>query len=240
MSKKPITMPMGFAKMPRGGSATARALLAASDRRRAQMLADATPPEAMAAAPVAPARGTMQLVRNWQATPGGMRREVGAHWRVACALVAMNGQATARAERRDVAVILPFTESQIAVADDYRTITEWRDGSGLKCASVEAVGRASGGSGLFIDTFVERGRWLATLHARIGDGFALSPRYAMDRSNARRAISDRVLVDSVVLGGMDLSAVLKRHQWQADGKNRKALKLSLCNALDRMQGYRDA
>ncbi len=239
MSKKPITLPVGLPVSRHCGGSKAQALLAAADHRRAVMLACATPPEAMAAAPVAPARGTMQLVPNFEASRGGIRREAGSHWRVACALVAMNAQAQARADRRDIAAVLPFTESQIAIADDYRTITEWRDGSGLKCASIEAARGGSGGSGLFIDSFVERGRWLATLHARIGTGAALSPRYAMDRDNARTTITQRQLVDAVILHGMDLSMVLKRHRWQADGKNRKVLKLCLCSALDRMQGYRD-
>jgi hypothetical protein len=43
----------------------------------------------------------------------------------------------------------------------------------------------------------------------------------------------------VVVGGQDLSAVLVRFGWQADGKNRKALRLALVGALDRMQGYKE-
>ncbi|NEX45196.1 hypothetical protein [Pseudotabrizicola algicola] len=239
MTRKPISLAPMPPVLRSGGVAAARALVAAADRRVAEAVRRATPPEAMASAPVAPARGTMQLVPNWEVTRGGIKREAGAHWRVACALVSMNERARLRAEARGVDLVLPFSSSQIAIADDYRAITEWRDGSGLKCASIEAVRGGSGGSGLFIDTFVERGRWLRRLHARIGTDAALSPRYAMDRGNARKVIWVRGLVDAVILEGQDLSAILKRHGWQADGKNRNALKSCLCSALDRMQGYRD-
>lgn len=239
MTKKPITLAPMPPVMREGGITAARALVMAADRRVSEAVHRATPPEAMASAPVAPARGAMQLVPNWEVTRGGIRREAGAHWRVACALVSMNERARMRAEARSLDLVLPFTASQIAIADDYRTITEWRDGSGLKCASIEAVRGGSGGSGLFIDTFVERGRWLQRLHARIGTDAALSPRYAMDRGNARKVIGVRLLVDAVILEGLDLSAILKRQGWQANGVNRKALKSCLCSALDRMQGYRD-
>jgi hypothetical protein len=216
----------------------ARSLLAASDLRRAQMLAAAVPPEAMAAAPVAPARGTMQLVPNWDVTRGGIRREAGAHWRAACALVAMNARAVARAEARGVVLgELPFTVSQIAIAETYRGLVEWRAGSGIKCASVEAGRGGSAGSGLFIDTFIEQGERLARLQAAIGEGAVMSPRRQMDRGNGRRVIMARDLVHQVIERGRDLSWVLRHYGWAANGVHRKELLAGLRGILDRMQGY---
>lgn len=209
----------------------------------ADLLAASTPPAGMAAAPVAPARGPMQMRDNWVVEAGGTRRLDGAHWRDMCQLEVMVAQAAQRHAARggDEAFVPPFTPGQIAVARSYRDLVEWREGSAMKCSSLEA-GRGSGGdrSGLFIDTFIGHGEWLGQLRQRIGADIILTVRRNMDRGNARRAISARIAVDAVVLQGLDLSAILTRHGWAADGKNRKALRLGICDALDRMQGYRDS
>lgn len=211
--------------------------LRASDVRLGEILAAATPPAAMGAAPVAPARGTMHLVPNYEVTRGGIRREVGAHWQEACALLVMNAQAAARCSRRGADVVLPFNAGHIGIAAHYRALVEWRASGGMKCASLEAGRSGSGGSGLFIDTYLDRGAEIAVMQDRIGRGIALSPRYAMDRGNGRKVLSVRSLVDAVVLSGSDLTAILRRYGWQANGVNRKALRSALCAALDRMQGY---
>lgn len=213
--------------------------LLASEQRVADLLEAATPPAEMAAAPVAPARGAMHLVPNYEVTKGGIRREVGAHWQQACVLIAMNAKAAARAERQGVAAVLPFDAGHIGMAAHYRALVEWRSAGGMKCASLEAGRSGSGGSGLFIDTYLEIGAEVEELHRRIGDDVALSPRYAMDRGNGRKVLTARALVDAVVLSGSDLSSVLRQHGWQANGVNRKALRASLRGALDRMQGYRE-
>lgn len=220
-----------------------RKRLAREAARVADLVAGATPPAEMAAAPVAPARGTMRLQASYVAAPGGTRRRDGAHWREACALEVMVAQALLRHEARGLdpdRFVPPFTPGQIAVAGDYRALVEWREGSAIKCASLEA-GRAGGGAGgLFIDTFIDQGRWLAELHARIGAGAAMVPQRSMDRGNARRRIPDRALVDQVVLQSRDLSAVLRRYGWAEKGSNRRALREALSAALDRMMGYSDA
>ena len=213
------------------------ASLARTDMRVASMVAGAVPPSAMGAAPVAPARGAMQLVPNYEATAGGMRRLESSHWRAVCALGAMNAQAAARADRRGVDGVVPFSAGQVSIAAIYRALVEWREGSAMRCGGLEA-GRGGSGSGVFIDRFIEEGARLADFHQAIGEGFALRPRRSMDRGNARKPLSDRALVDAVVIDGRDLSAVLRRFGWEADGKNRKLLRVALCEALDRMQGYR--
>jgi hypothetical protein len=210
----------------------------------ASMLDRAVPLPGMGAAPVAPARvfGPMRVEQSWDVMPGGTRRRAGTHGVEMCQLEVMVAHAARRhAERTpDAPFVPPFTSSQIAVARDYRALVEWRDGSALRCSSLEA-GRSTGagGSGLFIDSFIQQGRWLAELQARIGNGVAMDVRRHMDRDNARRPISVRALVDMVVVAGQDLTQVLQRFGWAAKGEARKALRLSLVGALDRMQGYRE-
>ena len=231
-----------FAKAICGNAAFSTAFdpVAGAERRAAEavrvadMLGRATPPEAMQVAPVAPARGPMQLVQGFDLAPGGTRRRASAHWRAACALVVMVEQARQRhdAERPFVP---PFTAAHLATAAAYRALTEWRDGSGIKCASIEAGRACAGDESDFLQRNLDRGRELDKVHRAIGAGVAMSPRRHMDRDNARHAISDRAVVDMVVLAGRDLSAVLRAYGWQPKGEHRKLIRAALCGSLDRMR-----
>jgi len=216
--------------------------LALEGARVEAMLQRAIPLPGMGAAPVAPARGPLRIETAWEVVPGGTRRLAGTHGVEMCQLEVMVVQAARRQADRnpDAPFVAPFTPSQIAVARAYRDLIEWREGSALRIASLEA-GRNTGsaGGGLFIDSFIQQGRWLAELHRRIGQGVAMDVRRQMDRGNARRTITVRAVVDMVVVGGTDLSAVLVRFGWQANGQNRKVLRTQLVGALDRMQGYAD-
>lgn len=208
----------------------------------AKIKADAAPPAAMGAAPVAPARGPQQLVPSFTVTTGGMRRVEGAHWRGLSPLASAVAQARLRHEARgvDAPFVAPFGPGQVTMAEDYAALVEWREGSALKCASLEGGrGGGSGGSGIYIVTFVDQGKWLAELQRRIGDGMAMSPRRHMDRGNGRRSITVRVAVDLLCLQGMPVKAILRRFGWAADMKDQRALRAAICGALDRMQGYRD-
>lgn len=235
--------PKGFGSVPYGfDHAAGQKRLADEMRSVAAMLDRAAPHPSMGPVPVAPARGPVRIETAWEVMPGGTRRRTGTRGVEMCQLEVMVAQAAQRHAARDPDAHFepPFTSTQIAVARDYRTLVEWREGSALRCASLEA-GRNTGssGGGLYIDAFIQQGRWLAELQARIGDGVAFDIRRHMDRGNTRRRITVRAAVDMVVVGGQDLSAVLVRFGWQADGKNRKALRTQLVGALDRMQGYRD-
>ena len=227
-----ITMPQGFdraaglVRMQGEGVAVAR------------MLQDATPPPVMRSAPVAPARGTMRLQADFVVATGGTRRRDGGHWVDMCQLEVMVARAAARQVGQDAAFVPPFSPGQIAVARDYRALSEQREGSALRCASLEA-GRGGGGSGLFIDAFIQQGQWLEELHRRIGAGVAMDVRRHMDRGNARRTIRVREALDLVVLSDRSISAVLERFGWGLEFKHRKVLRAQLVGALDRMQGYRD-
>jgi hypothetical protein len=203
---------------------------------QARMMAEAAPPAPMQAAPVAPARGTMQLQPNYEVTRGGIRRQDGAHWTSACALTIMNARAQAHADAAGAVALLPFNGGHIAIAAIYRALVEWREGSAMKCIGFDNGGGGAG-SGLFIDTFMEQGERLDHLRAAIGTGKVMVPRRNMDRGNSRVAITARALVDMVVVEGRDLSSVLVRHGWVANGLHRKELRTQLVEVLDRMQGF---
>lgn len=211
-------------------------------RRVAAMLDRATPPEAMEAAPVAPARGPMRLVENVELLPGGLQRRRGAHWVGMDALSVMCRRAFESHQARGGSAddfVAPFTPGQIAVALDYQALVEWRDGSPMKCAALEAGRAGGGGSGLFIDSYIEQGRWLAELRRRIGAGQAMAVRRIRPSAcGSRASIMDRALVDAVCLGGATLSDVLRSHGWVKSTAHLDALRVALAQALDRMQGYR--
>lgn len=194
--------------------------------RLRRMLDQATPPEGMQAAPVAPARGIMQRVND----------AAGPYWRGADQLSVMCRQARAR-HRGDAPFVAPFTPGQIAMGRHYQTLVEQHDSAGMKCASVEARGGGGGGSGQggFIEALLHDREEIRSLHQRIGDGFALQVRRGA--GSGRRPITLRRLVDAVCLEDQDVTAVLRAHGWAAKGDAREALRAALSEALDRMQGY---
>lgn len=232
---------------------------AAEGDRLASMLRASVPPSEMRAAPVAPARGTMRLVENWSVQPGGTRRLDGGHWIQPSALDIENtfarrrsgaaavDRAEDRAARRGELLtdeaeeaalrrVDLFTPGQVATADRYRALVEWRDGSAIKCASLEA-GRGGASGRDYMDGFIAAGDELAAMQAAIGSAVCLSPRRHMDRDNARGPLTVREAVDGVVLQGLTISALLKRHGWDANVKTRRAVRDAIRGALDRMQGY---
>ena len=216
-----------------------RGRLEVEARRIEAIKAQAAPPPAMSAAPLAPARGPQQLVPSFSVTAGGMRRIEGAHWQGLSPLAAAVAQARLRHEGRgtDAPFVPPFNPAQVAVAEDYAALVEWREGSPLRCASLEAGRSGGGGSGLFIDSYIDQGDWLAELRRRIGDGVAMDVRRHMDRGNTRRGIKVRTAVDLLCLQGVAVKAILKRFGWVGNMRECKDLRLAICGALDRMQGY---
>lgn len=222
---------------------TGRERLQAEQQRCEAMLTRAAPPVEMQAATAAPARGAMMLQPNFVVMPGGTRKRDGAHWRQAGPLSVMVEQARLRHDakgRDDDEFTAPFSPSQIAVSEDYRALVERHEAGLCKGSSFEAGRSGSGAGGLAIDTYIQEARWLDELRRRIGEGVTMQVRRHLDRDNARRAIPVRVLVDMVLVQGQTLTDVLSAHGWQAKGETRKMLRLELCAALDRMQGYRDA
>lgn len=237
-------MPNGLERAAFGGNggtvfdpeAGALRLKASADRCEA-VLDRALPPVAMHEATVAPARGAMGLVPNWDMAVGGMRRLDGAHGVMLSPLARMVAEARAR-HRGDGAFVPPFNPGQVQVAEDYAALVEWREGSAMRGQNLQG-GRGGSDSGVFIDTFIQQGLWLAEMHRRIGGATAMAPRRHMDRGNARRAITVRAAVDMVCIAGRSLSEVLVAFGWVAKGETRDELRGHVRGALDRMQGYRE-
>ena len=205
--------------------------------RMDRMLDRATPPEAMRAAPVAPARGPMFEVQRFTLLPGGSRCKEAVHGRITDPLSLMNLKAWQRhqASGGDAPFLAPFTPGQIQIAQHYQFLCERHEAAGIKCASVEARVSGGGGSGRgdFILAYIKEGDEITKLRHGIGKGVALE----VQRGRGRRPITDRALVDAVCLHGMDLTGVLKVHGWAKDQSARDALRMALARALDRMQGY---
>ncbi len=248
-----------------GGRKAASAAIAfsAEDERQrlAAMLAAATPPEAMQAAPVAPARGAQRLVPNVTVLPGGLRRIEPGHWEAADVFDAMTRSAwlkheaavekarmaheASKSEENFTAPAFepPFTPGQIAMARHYRGLVERHSAGGVRCSSAEALlagGVSGGGDRDWMDGYLREGEELARLRARIGTGSAMVVRRIRPSSRGSKAsILDHRLVDMVTLSGMTLSEVLRAHGWAEKGEHREALRVALASALDRMQGYRD-
>ncbi|HMO09859.1 MAG TPA: hypothetical protein PKD10_19775, partial [Paracoccaceae bacterium] len=215
------------------------ARLQAEGLRLAQMRARAVPPEPMLAAPVAPARGPMILVREIAMVRGSTERAkvTGHHWRGACMLEVMCRQALDR-HAGEGPFLPPFTAGQIATAERYRALVERHGAAGLRCASAEtrAAGSGGGDGRGFIDAYLDEGAEIARMLRRIGEGEALSVRRIRpSRREGRRGIGLRALVDDVVLRGRSISAVLRAAGWSVKGDHREALRLALGGALDRMQ-----
>lgn len=203
----------------------------------------ATPPEAMRAAPSAPARGAMRLVTEFHTPPGGMSVPVSQHWQGLDQLSAMNRHAYSRHRAKDARDAegnpLPFaplfTPGQIAMAQRYLALIERHEAAGMKCVSVEVRNAASSGTGgSFIDAYLDESKEIALIRHRIGDGLALEVKRGAGK---RRNITARRLVDMVCLEGADLTAVLRAHGWVKDVPVLQRLRLALAQAMDRAQGY---
>ncbi len=229
--------------------------LSETDAAVSRLKAASQPPvECGPAIPAAPARGELKTFRPIELVPGsvGTARDTG-HWergedqrrrgaRIRDVFDRMHDQARAAHKARgDKAgpFVPPLTPAQVQIARDYRDLTERHAAGGMKCASLEAAGRGSGGQGgEFIDAFVAEGLRLDAFHRRIGTGVAMAVRRIRpsERGN-RTGIRNRDLVDDICIRDMDPSAVLKRHGWSEKGKTRDAVRKALAAALDRMIGY---
>lgn len=214
----------------------------------------AVPAECGPDIPEAPARGELTAFRPIELVPGsvGLARDTG-HWergedrrrraaRIRDVFDRMEAEARKAHRARDEdggRFVPPLTPAQVQVARDYRDLTERHGAGGMKCASLETAGRASGvAGGEFIDAFVAEGRRLDAMVRRIGAGASLAVRRVRPSARgARSTIRDRDLVDLVCLGDMDPSAVLRRFGWVKSSANLVAVRTALAAALDRMMGY---
>lgn len=207
--------------------------------RIGRILDRATPPEAMGQAPVAPARGPMALDPEYVVDAGGMRRLVGHHFRevTILELICLRALERHRAKGEKAAFVPPFSWHQIAIAGDYRELVRLRSGSPMRCSSFEAGRSGGGGSGLFIDAYIDQGEALAFLQDRIGTGLAIKAG-PDGRAAGRRDIPARALIDGVVLSDRQIPAVLRAYGWSDGGRVKARAQEALRSILDRMLGQK--
>lgn len=213
--------------------------------RIARMKADAARPDGCGSeiVDVAPGRGA---VRRFQ--PREVVRTSAGQLRVARS--GHNGHdALARADafdvmqqqssRRKKEAPALFTAGQISAGRDYAALYERCASAGVRCSSVEAMGGA-GGQGSFIDAVIRDSQRLAALDRAIGSAVVLSPRDAQAHADrGRRMMRASDLVRGVCVEGKTISQMLQSFGWLRSPHIRKKTMVSLCAALDRMQGFRD-
>jgi hypothetical protein len=179
----------------------------------------------------------MGLEPEYMIDAQGFRRVVGRHFREACVLDLICLRALDRHKAKPGAgdFVPPFSWHQIAMAVDYRELNRWREGSPYRCSSFEAGRSGGGGSGLFIESYIEQGRALELLHHRIGTGVAIEAGQE-GRLAGRRDILDRELIDRVVLQDLQIPAVLRGFGWSDGGRVKARAQEAIRRILDRMRG----
>ncbi|APZ53732.1 hypothetical protein [Salipiger abyssi] len=220
---------------------TADMRFAAEAARIADVKARGAVPQACGPAiPEAPARGCFRVVETFGLYPKGAddweRKPAGHDGRKTMELQDNFGEMLAHAARRRAPA--PLSSGQIAMGRFYRDLHERHRSAGLRCSSVETMsGGSSGTAASFMDAVLADRERLDVLRRRIGDGASRHLRVIRpSKRGSRTTISDRALVDMVCLDGLHLDAVLRRHGWSVKGETRKAARMALAEALDRMMG----
>lgn len=144
---------------------------------------------------------------------------------------------TMKAKARARGADLCLTESQIAMGRVYAQLIERQTAGGIKLSSFEGSSGGGGDADAFTQARLDASRLIDRLRYRIGDGVAMPIRRIRPSERGSRVqIKDRDLVDLVCLAGKDMSAVLRAHGWNVDGKTVQAATRALGAALERMQG----
>lgn len=217
------------------------AALASEARRITDIKAAATAPASVGPeiVAVAPARGAFKTFEPFEMVPGSTERARRTGWKGRSAMRradAFDVMASQAARRK--ASTPPFTAGQISAGRDYGALVERIEAAGVRCSSMESLGRGSGGQGSFSDALLADSNRLAALRVHIGRKVALRAQITGPKlKRARRTITDRKLLEMVCIADLPLSKVLKAHGWSASTRNLAALRSALCASLDRIQGY---
>lgn len=210
----------------------------AERRRLAQIMRKATPPEAVGPEiPAAPGRGsaTPFAPRKTVQTPAGPRVRFDGHaGRFALKLDDAFTVMQRQADRRNTDAPPLFTIAQIEAGRAYAALAEKCQGSGVKCSSIEAQARSSGGLAVTEAQLRDLAR-LEAMRRAIGSGWALEAKNKR-KGDARRPIRVRHLVDAVTIREKTLSQLLRDSGWSANTGHREALRRVLRLALDRLYG----
>lgn len=184
--------------------------------------------------PLAPARGRLVPVAPIamvRAADGYVPQHVGFAGRDAARAADVWDRMAAQAARAGGEA--PFTVQQVATGRAYAALVERHAAFGLRGRSVEVLaGRGGGASDGVMDAVIDEGRRIAAMERAAGGGMALAVR--RQRGAGRSGVPVLALVRAVAVDGLDLSAVLRRYGWAAQGPNREAAREALAAALDRM------
>jgi hypothetical protein len=227
-------------------TSAARSRLQQEAERIARMKADAARPEGCGSeiVDVAPGRGA---VRRFQ--PRAVVR--GASGQLRVRRDGHNGHdALARADAFDVmqqkargrggkdAAPL-FTVGQVNVGREYAALYERCAAAGVRCSSLEALG-GGGGQGSYSEAVSFDLARLAELNHLVGAAVVLSPRRSQANADpAGKIVRASNLVHGVCVQGLTIGQLLQKFGWRPKTTRVKETRRALCDALDRMQGYRD-
>lgn len=136
---------------------------------------------------------------------------------------------------------IPLTASQIETARTYARTVERHAAGAVRCSSIEGRGGGTGGGpDGFTDARLASSRRIDLWHRRIGDGQAMAVKRVRKMARPgkvqRITITARQLVDAVCIEDMEISKVLRRYGWPANGRNVHACCVALGAILDRMSG----
>lgn len=232
------------------GVAEARARLAETDARCAEILRAAALPEGVSPhIPVAPARGPVVMEAPVEMVmtdkgPVELRTAVRGHDRVrvrigdAFDVMCDQARRAHAASKKNSPFIEPFSLGQINVGRAYARLVERVDASGVCCSSAEGMPMSgSVGGKLTVSEAVARDiDWLRSFHRRIGDGLAKDVRRP-SKGGIRHAITVRDLVDRVCLAEQSIGEVMRACGWGENSHIKRVLRGHLCLALDRMNGF---
>lgn len=204
------------------------------------------------AIPIAPARGRVERFTPTELVPdpkGGLKPELmgyrgrdGARVRdVFDKMVEQAERTHAKKGKAAGPFGPPFTFGQVQAGRDYAALTERCNASGVKCSSLESLHQSGTGGGREEAIFADFAR-LRALHRRIGNGLAKQlrrhrPSASSSGPDPRKSITARRLVDQVCLSERTLKEILRADGWTVNAKIIGDLRVELCAALDRMQGY---
>lgn len=200
----------------------------------------AVPAECGPEIPNAPARGKVRIFDPVAFYPKGESdfeaRPAGFAGRKALMRADVFDRACASAERARKPA--PLSPSQIAMGRMYRDLVELHSAGGVRCSSLESMGGGGSGSGSdFMDARLALVERIEAIRRRIPSGDALVVRRVRPSSRGTRGtIQTRRLVDMVCLDDRSLSEVLAAHGWAKKGDHIEALRVALCDALERMAG----
>jgi hypothetical protein len=221
-----------------------QAPLRAEQSRIADLLERALPP--VSASPhivAAPARGVARVAPQFVTvmTDAGprQRRDTAEGFHPVACVDAFDRMALRARGRGDGAAL--FTVAQVEAGRAYAALAERVAAEGVRCASGEAMGKASGRGGGrdWIDGVIARSDRLRRMQAAIPVAVVLAPSGAMahgDRAQGQRVLRVREVVDAVCLQGRVLTDVLRRAGWPVQTRHRDVLMAGLQQGLDALYG----